>query len=136
MEYYYSVKKNSIVEFAGLKIGSSHEVSYRKKGPAENRTTGHLYYLQAKAMTALCSYSESLNEAEFKSNGLTFWQRKAQVRALSVLYLSYCLLLAPRLTAIQHKKQDKNTWKMSSLVGKKNIKLQRQGRCFESRGSC
>lgn len=89
MEYYYSVKKNSIVEFAGQKIGSSHEVSYRKKGPAENRATGHLYYLQAKSMTALCSYSESLNEAEFKSNGLTFLAEESAsqspIRALSQL---------------------------------------------------
>ena len=47
-----------------------------------------------------------------------FWEWKAQVRVLSVLYLSYCLLLAPRLTVIQHKNQYKNTWKMSGLVGK------------------
>ena len=80
------------------KIDSTYEVLNGKKGSAKNWARGHLCYLLVKTFGTLCPYSEDLSEAEFKSNGLDFRQRKLQVRIISILCQSYCSLLLPSST--------------------------------------
>lgn len=86
------------------KIGSSREVSYRKKGSAENWATNT--YITFGQRLWLCSAHilriwMRLNSKVMDS---LFWQRKLQVRVLSMQHHSYWLLLTPRITVIGHKK--------------------------------
>jgi hypothetical protein len=86
---YGSVAQNTLDK---QKIGSSYKVLYRKKGSAKNWARGHLCYLLVKTLGTLCPYSDNLSNAELKNSGLVFWQRKLQVRIISILCHSCCLL--------------------------------------------
>jgi hypothetical protein len=99
----------------------THETSEESKDFIGNCTKGHSYYILAKNFSTFCPCPETLNEDEFKSNGLITLTKEIS-RQPSIQAATWILLAASSQVYSENQEQNASRIEKHS-VGQKRSKL-------------